>query len=267
MPSIMQEIYRDLHRDVGGAAFPIDELDELSHNEVVEKVVSGIAGQCGIANPQRVYGMVNSRDGLHAVPYATGSCVSMPMLFSVDLDLLPDHLKVNGADDPKLNDRAFVAEFSRWVDQQYGVHLGVAQRASRIDRIALKTFFRLLEQPALAKESVKFIIGHELGHIAHSHGAQRRRLGVIGSVINVLTLGMMDILRSQKCEKEADRFACRQLPGSVAGGIHLFKTLRRSPKGKMSDRVIHFFSKVVTAFTHTSYSSRQRRLQRCAAAQ
>lgn len=105
--------------------------------------------------------------------YATKDSVNLCPLFILDWNQLPEDIRPNGSNDPRLYDLAFLQQISHWIAGAYGLTnqtVGVKEIAT------IRTILKLQEKP---KEEYQKALGagfvHELGHVAHGHSVETEK--------------------------------------------------------------------------------------------
>ncbi len=184
-------------------------------------------------------------------------------LFLIDPEEIPHEFRFTGVDDPRLNDQNLLNSYSNWLYDKLGLPITipvinlffatVSLVRPMMSRDFVKAQLLFLQDKEKAKEALKFVLMHELGHY-HNNDSKSRRIalyleGVVSiswpilvalalswpiawAIPFVLTAAaasyfalsrLIAIVAWRSLERKADAFAAEHLPESIDGRIHYLK--------------------------------------------
>lgn len=166
--------------------------------------------------------------------FANNKGIFLCPLFTVDMLLIPEEIRPQNADDPRLCDLVFLQSLSNWLAEAFHLY---PEPVSLAHIAACKTILRLRENPEKFQLAVSAGIAHELGHVILKHG---KRIQATRNPI-LEYQGKWDLLNPYKlmyhwkllslikqCEREADQFAATRLSKGVEGIVIGFQTWQAS---------------------------------------
>ena len=241
----------------------IKPLNSENASKIADKVIKALAERNHL-NIRNLTPLIDQSHSIFDLGASAGSdIVYLPPLYFIDRKDVP----FTGPEDKTLKDDKKLQEFADSVAKKLRLQ---HKKITAEDRMHLRMYLEASQDPEKAKDTISFIILHELGHIHKGHSKrkadyQEKLEKPKYQIINLLTLGIfkkaaMD-LQSRKHEKEADAFAYSTSSKNAEGGAHLFKVIRKlKPKGtleKISFAAFHIF----TLPSHGTYRSREKRVK------
>lgn len=183
--------------------------------------------------------------------------IDVPSLLLLDIDDIPQDLRITNPSDPRLEDDKFVQKISDWISDRFEIPRA---KISRLQKEGLKVYLKFIQNPETAKKAIKFIIKHELGHVANNHGEHYLRfyfksigvclsfsiiatiilafvlpVSVFSFLITVLVASNISsfalckiggIFIALQHEREADAFAIQNDRSAADGGIYYFELVK-----------------------------------------
>ncbi len=259
----ISQIAKDLNIDVD--QLKITDKRQSPALQVAQEVIKKLGEKSGLNTQMKVSIETNqSIFDLNASVSGKNGYVYLPPLYFVERDMVP----FTGPDDPKLENKEILQRFANRLAYQLKIP---PKKVTWEDRMHLRMYLAATEKRERIKDTVNFILMHELGHVFGDH--QKRKLDYkkklsepLFTIINVLTLGIFKTaaldLQSRKHEKEADSFAYKsELPNTSLGGIHLFKTVEKfKPKGTVETMAYALFC-FSTLASHGTYGARRKYIE------
>lgn len=126
--------------------------------------------------------------------WANIGSINVCPLFVIDLSEIPDAIRPQGWEDPRLCDLDYLQKLSDWIAEECGLS---KQKVTFIEAAAAKTILRLKQDPQGIK-ALRAGIVHELGHVALGHCFPNEK-------------------SSKQIEKEADAYAVTHLHDGLEG--------------------------------------------------
>jgi hypothetical protein len=215
----------------GNSQMPSFESIMERSNREVAALIAPVLAELGRENDLNV-GYSSPIDPNMA--YANHTGVFLCPLFTVDMLLIPEELRPDNADDPRLCDLVFLQSLSDWLAEAF--HLQ-PEPVSLVHIAACKTILRLRENPQKFQLAVSAGIAHELGHVILKHGeriqATRKQLlgyqgkwGLLNPYKWMYHWKLISLIK--QCEREADQFAATRLNKGVEGIVIGFRTWQAS---------------------------------------
>lgn len=119
---------------------------------------------------------------------ANDYCIEICPLFVADLNKIPEDIRPNGPDDPKLYDLTCLQKLSDWIAEEYGLQ---KQKVGVLEIAAIKTILKVRMDPS--KKALKAGLVHELGHVVLKHSGSSaptyQAASAWGHKISILTCG------------------------------------------------------------------------------
>lgn len=238
---------------------PEKELHTIRANEIKEKITSIVAyiqenrDLIGKVNIYRLnFVTLEVKNQIYSEPRVIGEKISIPYLFLLKTEDIPEKFLITKSKDPRLQSDEFLQEFANW-SQEY---LQIPKIPLTIEgKTALRVFLPYISNSKLSEQSKEFVLAHELSHILHQHISSYKALltkrkmvfmslaGIASSICvglsvpieyvisfsaMVMTVGISwSIIQymqlSHSHEKEADLTAAKIVPESIDGAIYLFR--------------------------------------------
>ena len=190
---------------------------------------------------------------------------------------MPQDLRVIDPFDLRLEDDKFLQKISVWISDNFEIP---KIKIGRIQKESLKVYLKFIQNPDMAKNAIKFVIKHELGHVANNHGEKKllfylKSIGVCvsfsviaviilavviplsistsifvvfiaGIISSIATCKIGGIFISLQHEREADAFAIKEDRSAADGGIYFFEVIKNHFKSFRERKDLSLKEKVLS---------------------
>ncbi|HEV8051425.1 MAG TPA: hypothetical protein VGP47_02945 [Parachlamydiaceae bacterium] len=160
--------------------------------------------------------------------WATSFAVNVCPLFLIKLSEIPQEIRPEGWDDPRLCNLDFLQKLSDWIAEDCDIP---RQKVTFIEAAAAKTIIKLKQDPQGIK-ALRAGIVHELGHVALGHCFSNEK-------------------HSKLKEKEADIYAAQHLQDGLEGIKIGFDAWQKSLQAVRSDSSFDWKTRLLMKFVIT----------------
>lgn len=170
-------------------------------------------------------------------------------LLLIDSEEIPERFRFANINDPRLNNAALLQDYSDWLHDT----LEIPRSQYSADKDLLQSNLVFMQDREKAKEAIKFVLLHELGHIHHNDYNLDRILFALSGIMSIswpicvalalswplsisisfvlgaasLSFFVLGLIQSGPLarfyEYRADLFAAQHCSASIEGGIYFFR--------------------------------------------
>jgi hypothetical protein len=193
----MLQALHQLHREYVGTSPTGKHMDALKPLEVAQEVIRALGKSLNVPNADTIKAEIYQFDaaiGSLSINFAATPNAEIPSMLVPQL-LLFDLQELSEEDRGELlelcntsNNRAFYQKLANLARTQLGLPQAPITTS---EKLSIHFYIEFLNNPELAKDALRYVLGHELGHIFYEDDGGGWKIAIIRVLLAGLTAGVV----------------------------------------------------------------------------